>query len=66
MGLRPIGTQFWYEFPPDMTSNNPHKTRIKYKVVEHVRTMRCLGDRVGELCERWEPLEVEPLYRFML
>lgn len=59
LDLRPIGTEFWYEHPPDEHSTSPHGCRIKYKVIEHVKVERFWGDKEGELAERWKPLVVE-------
>lgn len=61
MGLKPIGSEFWYECPPSEYSTDLIGVRIKYKVVEHVRVARFWGDKEGVLAERWEPLVVEPL-----
>lgn len=59
--VREIGTEFWYEFPPDMQSTNPYGCRIKYKVVEHVDVEEPYRSGRWVKVERLEPLAVEPL-----
>lgn len=34
--LKPVGTEFWYDFPLNLSSTETRRTRIKYKVINHV------------------------------
>lgn len=57
--LRPVGAEFWHDYPPNIGSTDSRATRIKYRVVEHVRVVRFTGDTMGKLAEKWGPLAVE-------
>ena len=63
MKLRPIGTEFWYEFPADEHSTDPTAHRIKYKVVEHIDVEEPYRSGRWAKAERWEAVAVEPLIK---
>ena len=53
--LRPIGTEFWYEFPVKPFENI--QNRFLYKVKSHDLCLRFLGDKRGELLECIEAIK---------
>jgi len=53
--LRPIGAEFEFDFPPSAYSTETMVTRIRFRVVEHVKASR--GPR-----ERIEPVWIKKLY----
>jgi|GEM_PF-5596847 len=59
--LRPIGTEFWYEFPYNplspMATNKQH--RFLYRVKSHELAARFPSDKEGELLECLEALKEE-------
>jgi len=59
--LRPIGTEFWYEFPvrdPEYYHGEFGKqTKFLYKVVGHDEVMRWAGDKTGEMAEHIEAIK---------
>ncbi len=59
--LRPIGTEFWYEFPynPRSAEGGNKQYRFLYKVKSHNLCLRFPNDEVGELLECVEPLKKE-------
>ena len=59
--LRPIGTEFWYEFPfnPRSVEGGNKQHRFLYQVKSHDRVARFPGDEVGELAEHVEPIKSE-------
>ena len=59
MEIRPVGTEFWYEFPPQEHSTEYGVHRIKYRVVEHVVIEDGLGREIK--VERLKSIAVEAL-----
>lgn len=57
--LRPIGTEFWIEYPPAHDSTDCKGRRIKYRVVAHTKSARFVGDEKGILAEEIKPIEIE-------
>ena len=51
--LKPIGTEFWYEFPYDPCSGMScsKQSRFLYRVTSHDEAIRFQGDKIGELIE---------------
>jgi len=37
--LKPIGTEYWYDFPSDPCSTDARRKRFKYRVINHVLTI---------------------------
>ena len=60
MSLRPVGTEFWYQFPIPMGSTQPYASRFLYRVVRHVNGLTQAG-RV-ELMEELKPLDMKEIY----
>ena len=60
MSLRPIGTEFWYQFPIPMGSTQSYASRFLYRVVRHTKGMT--QTRSVELIEEIEPLEMKEIY----
>jgi len=52
--LRPVGTEYWYEFPP---SQDGKQWKFLYQVVSHELAARNLGDKKGRLLERVKPIK---------
>ena len=57
MTLRPIGTTFEIEYPPLDNSTEKVFTIITYKVKDHVKADRFIGDKEGHIVEEIEPIE---------
>ena len=59
--LRPIGTEFWHEFPynPRSAEGGTKQHRFLYRVKSHDLCLRFAGDGVGELLECVEALKME-------
>jgi len=53
--LKPIGTEFDVESPPDMHSTDSRGTIIRYRVVEYVD---CLHEGRTVKAEKLEPIKV--------
>ena len=60
MILRPIGTEFWYQFLIPMGSTQPYARRFLYRVIRHTSGLTQAG-RV-ELMEELEPLDMKEIY----
>lgn len=54
--LRPIGTVFEYEFPPDPKSSNFRFRIYKYRVVAHSETTSGLAETVEAIDVRYDPV----------
>jgi hypothetical protein len=57
--LRPIGTEFWHEFPLSKISTLNVQSRFLYRIESHKLCARFDGDEVGELKEILQPLKHE-------
>ena len=57
--LRPIGTVFKHEYPPNKTSTNSSASIITYQIIAHVLTMRWIDDTEGELMEEVKAIDIE-------
>ena len=55
--LRPIGTEFWYEYP--VRSFESIRNRFLYKIIRHDSCARFLGDKEGEMREGVEAIKME-------
>ncbi len=54
--LRPIGTEFWYEYPPTQTGE---QSSFLYRVMSHELVARYPGDKEGKLSEQLKPIKVK-------
>uniref|UniRef100_A0A6M3LSX1 Uncharacterized protein n=1 Tax=viral metagenome TaxID=1070528 RepID=A0A6M3LSX1_9ZZZZ len=59
--LRPIGTVFDLDFPPDLSTTDGWKT-ITYRVKAHVEVSRFKGDNIGRLAEEIEQVEIKEFF----
>ncbi len=54
--LRPIGTEFWYEFPPDLTTTaHDNTSKFLYRIVGHSKVRDYRGIT---WTEELEPIDV--------
>uniref|UniRef100_A0A6M3JQS4 Uncharacterized protein n=2 Tax=viral metagenome TaxID=1070528 RepID=A0A6M3JQS4_9ZZZZ len=61
--LRPVGTIYVLDFPPDFsTSDGPFWKTITYRVKAHVEVSRFKGDKIGRLTEEIEAVEIREFY----
>ena len=60
MSLRPVGTEFWYQFPIPMSSTQAHADRFLYRIVRH-RMAQLQNGTVG-LLEEAVPIDEEKVY----
>jgi len=53
--LRPVGTEYWYEYPVNNAENSHgefgKQMKFLYIVTEHGKVMRWKGDEIGEMAE---------------
>ncbi len=59
MSLRPIGTEFWYQYEIPSSSTQLYADRFLYRVVRHRKGMTQAGS--VELMEELEPLEMKEI-----
>jgi hypothetical protein len=56
--LRPIGTTFDVYYPPSEYTTDRRGQIITYKVKEHTKSMRYLGDKEGQDAELLEVIKI--------
>lgn len=59
MTLRPIGTIFKTEYPPTEGATNSVFTIVTYKIVDHIKVARFLGDKEGYMTEQLDVINIE-------
>lgn len=57
--LRPIGTEFEITYPPCEYSTICETKVIRYRVTNHVKVARFIGDKEGILAESIEAISIQ-------
>ena len=61
MTLRPVGTEFEIEYPPALSSTDPHPHIARYRVKAHSLVGRFVGDPDPQPAEELECLSYDEM-----